>query len=683
MRRIRTAAMAFAALLLFFSVWISGHKSVEGQTQRVSTASPALQQRLDQRRLVLNRNELLRNDIIDKLEFLPRLPLPKFPFPFPDLCLIPPTTLDAAIDPHRSLFVHDRPTLDGKDFSLKRTLGQIAGQVAPIVPGTTAVSIFRQFWDTQNVPPGVVPASPHCTGTLNGFPINCPRNEGSEAVGTEAQLVVRMAEYKVIALVNRLDLAGKGWRNCGEFRIVYGKSGGGFAKNFIIFEAVLPNPKPGCREGCVQVAEFWKALSTVNDPLERAKRLEEFYYFGLPGFRPVVHVDHYNATGVTSSYGSSGSGQIRTNQFLQTGPFQPWLLKEFKTVIDCGASPCKFAIVPTMVRVNPHGTLWNEDNPDPRAGDFQADTLLQTAQLGSGNLMGISYGVDLTNDAGQSMSLVGAGFIDNYRTLMNGAAATTFRTGLVTGALTANQMANRALSQSCAGCHMPSTFGLNLPNSIGPVLTPTGSPVPSVDRWPGVVSAGFVHVDVPTTMRPELAANPAAFGVGQGQEISVALLNFFLPERKNFLLAQLNAARCSCRRRFLFLDATKRKMAIEIETRVRAQFESKFTELDQRAVELQAMNNEKDEDKSFGIAQEKASLEAERDRALSAALQEKGITLPDDELLQLKPQVMKLKAAGAAKGSVARETILRNDEVNQLLRQEPPRVTVTGSFRVH
>lgn len=681
MRKIRTAALAFTALLLFFFVWFAGDKPVEGQTQKGSTGGTGLQRRLDQRRLVLNRNELLRNDMLEKLEFLPRFPVPKFPFPFPILCLIPPTTLDAAIDPHRSLFVHDRPTLDGKDFSLKRTLGQIAGQVAPLVPGTTAVTIFRQFWDTQNVPPGVAPGGPHCTGSLNGFPINCPRNEGSEAVGTEAQIVVRMAEYKVIALVNRIDLATKGWPNCGEYRIVYGKSGGGIAKNFIIFEAVLPNPKPGCREGCVQVAEFWKALSTVNDPIVRAKRLEEFYYAGLPGFRPVVHVDHYSATGVTSSYGSSGSGQIRTNQFLQTGPFQPWLLKEFKTVIDCGSPPCKFAIVPTMVRVNPFGPLWNEDNPDPRAGDFQADTLLQTAQLGSGTLMGISYGVDLANDAGQSMSLPGAGFVDNYRQQMNGAAAIAFRIGLVTGALTANQMANRALTQSCAGCHMPSTFGLNLPNSIGSVLTPTGSLVASVDRWPGVVSAGFVHVDVPTNIRPELAANPAAFGVGLGQEISLALLNFFLPERKNFLIGQLNAARCTCKRRFLFLDVTRRKLAIDIEARVRARFESRFNELDQRAVELQAINKEGDD--SLRIAQEKESLEDEHDKALSAALKEKGIYLPDDELLQLKPQVMKLKAAGAAQGSAARESSMRNDEVNQLLRQEPPRVTVTGSFRVH
>ena len=677
MRRTKLSVAAIV-VLLFVSIWLVGNKSI-GQTQ-TTTPSTTLQQSLTQRRAVLTRHELQRNTILDQLEFLPRFPFPGPPFPFPELCLLPPATTGADIDPHRSLFVHDRPTLVGRDFSLRRTLTQIANQVAPIVPGTTAVTIFRQLWDTQNVPPGVVPASPHCTGTLNGFPINCPRNEGSEAVGTDAQIATRMGEYVPIALVNRLDLAHQGWRNCGEHRIVYGKDPAGIGKNFIIFEAVLPNPRPGCREGCVPVAEFWKSLSAINDPVDRARRLEEFYYVGLPGFRPVVHVSHYDASGVTSSYGSSGSGQIRTNQFLQTGGFQPWLLKEFKTVIDCGVAPCRFDIVPTMVRVNPHGTLWNADNLSAPGVDFRADTLLQTAQLGSGNLSGISYAVDLANDAGQSMSLAGPGFVDNYRTQMNAAADPSFRIALITGALTANQMANRAMTQSCAGCHQPTTFGLQVANSIGLVLTPPGSAVPIIDHWPGVIAAGFAHTDVPVTIRPELAANPAAFGAGQGHELSPALLDFFLPDRENFLLAQLNAARCRCRPRFRFLDATRRGLALEIEKRIHTEFEPRFNNLNQQILELQATNRPGEE--FVKLAQEKANLEAERDKALASALRQRSITLPDDEQLQLKPQALKLKA-GLARVSPAREGDLRIAEVNQLLKQEPPRRTVTGSFRTH
>ena len=682
MRRTYVTALATAALLFLF-VWISGDNSI-GQMQTTTPSAP-LQQSLIQRRAVLTRHELQRNTSLDQLEFLPRFPFPGPPFPFPELCLLPPPTSGAAIDPHRSLFVHDQPTLDGRDFSLRRTLSQIASQVVATVPGTTAVTIFRQLWDTQNSPPGVVAGAPHCTGTLNGFPINCPRREGTEAIGTDAQLLARMAEYKPIALVNRLDLAHQGWRNCGEHRIVYGKGAGGISKNFIIFEAVLPNPRPGCREGCLPVAEFWKSLSAINDPVTRARRLEEFYYNGLPGFRPVVHVNHYDATGVTSSYGGSGSGQIRTNQFLQPSPpnvfLNPWILKEFRTVIDCGASPCKFEIVPTMVKVNPHGTLWNADNLSAPAVDFRADTLLQTAQLGSGNLMGISYAVDPANDAGQSMSLAGLGFVDNYRTQMNGAVDPSFRTALITGALTANQMANRALTQSCAGCHQPTTFNLQIPNSIGPVLTPPGSIVPVTDRWPAVVVAGFVHTDIPVNVRPELLANPAAFGAGLGHEISPALLDFFLPDRENFLLAQLNAARCRCRPRFRFLDATRRGLAFEIDKRVRTEFEPRITALNERILEAQVSNRSGDE--FDRLEKEKASLEAEQDKAVASALRQRNITLPDDELLQLKPQTLKLRAASVARGSAAREGDLRVAEVNQLIRQEPPRRTVTGSFRTH
>lgn len=136
------------------------------------------------------------------------------------------------------------------------------------------------------------------------------------------------------------------------------------------------------------------------------------------------------------------------------------------------------------------------------------------------------------------------------------------------------------------------------------MTTPVGSSVPTTDTWPA--SVGFVHVKVVTDVRPEFAANPAAFGSGQGQEISSALLDCFLPARKS-----------------------------------------------------------------------------ERDKALSAELRRNGITLPDDELLNLKPESMKLKAGGIAKGNAAREAGLRTEEVNRILREEPPRRTVTGSFRVH
>jgi hypothetical protein len=642
---------------------VSAAALLYAQVQAPSTTAPApltaVAQRVEARRAFLNAQEARRLEIANDLEFSPQL-LPR-PFPFPQLCLIPPATAPGAIDPNRSLFVHDRATLDAANFTLRRTLQQIATQVTPSVPGTSAVTIFRQLWDTQTQAPGLVASSPHCSDngtTVNGYPIQCPRVERNEAVGTDPILLARMDQYPVLALVNRLDLAHQGWRNCGEYRIIYGKGGNGFAKNLIIFEAVLPNPKPGCREGCVPVAQFWKSLSAMNNGAARAAALENFYYNGLPGFRPVVHVDHYSATGVSGGYGSSGSGQIRTNQFLQG----PWTLKEFKTVIDCASGTCVFNLVPIMVKVNPFPPLWNEDDPHPNGPDFRADTVAQLTRLSSSELMKIGYDVDLKNDDGESIS---QGASDNYRNHMNAAAAVGFRALLGSGALTADQIANRALTQSCHGCHQPAGFGISVPGSIGLVNTPVGSPVPTIDHWPAALNFVHVNTNVPA-VQPELAANPAAFGAGLGQQISPALLDFFLPDRKNFLLAQLNAPRCTCVNRFRFLTPDLRLRALRIEEKVHGDFVKQLEEIEQGSVD--------DDPKArASVLEARDRILAERDRVLVAELAKGGIKLPEEEMLSLKATTVRLSASAAE----------RTKAVNELLKKEPPRRTVTGTFRPH
>jgi len=628
----------------------------------LARVSEQLKSRLKARDAHLNELERKRVRTLEGLAFFPKLP--------PRFCLLPSPTPAASIDPHRSLFVHDRPTLDGatvnpKKFTLERTLSQLASQVSMVVPGTTSQSMFRQLWDTQNAAPGQVAGGPHCDDdgqTLNGFPNAC-RSEGSEAVGSDADMLTRMAEYRPLALVNRLDLAHEGWRNCGEHRIVYGKDAGG--KNLIIFEAVLPNPKPGCREGCVPVAQFWASLSSMADPNDRAKELERFFYDGLPGYRPVVHIDHYSASGVSTSYGSSGSGQVRTNQFLQS----PWMMKEFKTAIDCGTTPCSFELVPIMVKVNPFGTLWNEDvaaSAGPfqvLAQEFQADALLNVGALGSTDLLGISFPVDLPHDAAQSFSQSHAGFVDNYREEMNAASADAFRTAFTSAGLTADQLANRALTQSCAGCHMPSTFGLNVANSIGTVTLPGGG---TTDQWPDALS--FVHVDTGTQLVSGVTV----------QRISPALEQVFLPDRKAFLVDQLNKIRCACRNRFPFLDERFRDRAVRIEDRVNKQFEPRL-----KALERDLEEAGSDPARLREVEQAIARMSAERDQQIAGELQREGIKLPANESGSLRPQVLRLKASQQAPGESRRVSSVRIQEVRRMLEQEPPRRTVTGSFRTH
>lgn len=626
------------------------------------------------RKDILIRHESFRKDLIRSFGFSED----------PASCVAPPPLTEADIDVHKSLFVHDRATLGAADFSLSHTLGQLAAQaVTAGALGETAETLFVKLWDTQAPAPGVEPSAAHCDddgGQVNGYPVSCRPSEAQQANSPATQ----MGRYHAVGLVNRFDLAHEGWRNCGEHRIVYGRSDG--QRNFIIFEAVLPNPTPGCRSGCKPVAEFWASLSdpTMTDAA-RAAALHDFFYVGLPGFREVVHIDHYTAKGAGSSYGSSGSGQVRTNQFLQG----PWLLKEFSLALDCGASPCVATVVPTMVKVNPFGTLWNQevasDLASPfqvRATSFQGDFLSQVASLsgvdgGTCPAAGVDigkmgYAVDPLFDAAESAQTGAAP--DNYRSAFNPAGAVVaglFRQQLAASpdlcGLTATQVVNRALSSSCAGCHEPGSFGLSAPGALGPVVTPAGP----ASAWPN--SLGFVHTQ----------ETADATGI---HALSPALLDVFLPLRRTFLVDQLNAETCNCVRKFGSLPGADRSRAIEIEKRIIEKFAPRIRqELDQlnRAKEAARAKKTIVSQKLVAASRARiAKLVIEREQQLIAELAKAQIqvesTVPDR-----RPQPLQLDAAKLARGDKKKEGELRRQAVRQLVSAEPPRRTVTGHFRVH
>ena len=176
---------------------------------------------------------LERSDIKISLEDIRKLDLSRLKsvraLGFEDgaMCITPMPIAAPNVDMHRSLFVHDDATLSAGNFSLRRTLQKLADDVVASVPGTTPETIFKQFWDTQNDAANQETAgNPHCSdnnGKINGIPMNrCPRPEGIEASGTAADVISRINnDYKPVALVNRIDLADQGWKNCGEHRIVY------------------------------------------------------------------------------------------------------------------------------------------------------------------------------------------------------------------------------------------------------------------------------------------------------------------------------------------------------------------------------------------------------------------------------------------------------------------------------
>lgn len=386
-----------------------------------------------------------------------------------------PSCVDAAAEPEielitdRSLFVHDKATLDAADFSLSAVLNQLATQFNQrnLQNPVSGREIFARFWDTQNVPPGMIAGGDKCTGSLNGFSLECRPAEGVQASDPDRF----MNSYIPIALVNRFDLRDKeNFNDCGEYRIVYAlKQAGVFGRNFIIFEAQLPNPTPGQVAGCMGYANFWSDLSLEDDPKIRADELHRFYFEGLieSEIPAVIHIDHYS------------TGQIRTNQFLDSS----WNLKEFKTEIN---SQGLSVIKPVTVKSNPVADLFNANRNDAQALAFQSEFILNLDSL----LIDFDHFSLANSDQhnnGQSHASGPLTSENFYAIPVFATSETNFRRALdnklaqVNSSLTPQQVINRATAMTCAGCHEPFQFGLTQANAIGPG-----------ESWPN--STGFTHV---------------------------------------------------------------------------------------------------------------------------------------------------------------------------------------------
>jgi hypothetical protein len=422
---------------------------------------------------------------------------PIFPAPLP-FCPPPDGTRPDATLVNTDPFVLSR-------FALGRVYKQL---VALSGAGTSPTALYQQMWDTLDQGAAAkFPAAPHCDDaappSINGFPIDCPRPE----------VVLKnspTSSFVPVALFNRFDLAPADGSHCGEYRIVYAMRSGAAGRNFIIFEGILPNPKPECGlEECRPVVKFWENLAS-HDPATAAGQaaladgLEAFYFKGLPGFSPVVHPEHYGATGGGGGYGQKSGGQIRTNMFVD---FRQWQLREFHLVQKRGFPASVLELEPVTVKTNPFHEMFNvlEPAPDPRAPAFRATFPGQAGPLANDNVNLLSMNIKDVYNAGQSTAQAPA---EHYEfQLQLGALPNPFSTAIDAQLafvgrpdLTARDVARRATTQSCAGCHELSN---NQP--LGGIVNP---------KWPP--SRRFVHVD------------EASF-------LSKALWCTFLPHRKGIL----------------------------------------------------------------------------------------------------------------------------------------------------
>ncbi|MEC8022337.1 MAG: hypothetical protein VX223_00285, partial [Myxococcota bacterium] len=382
------------------------------------------------------------------------------------------------VDKNLSLIVTDTAALEL--FPHDEVLGQILATSGSTNATQTANTVFQQWWGSQRERTALDPAHhPFCDdngGQINGFDIACPRAESvleNHVPNT----------HTPVALVNRFDLAPLNGGHCGEYRIVYALTNGAPGRNFIIYEAVLPNPDPACGiESCRPVAEFWASLTDEPDASVRAALLQDFYFNGLPGFAPVIQAAHYGL-------GSPVAGQIRTNQFMGG----PWNLREFNTALECDpADPatCDLLIRQTTVKGNPSPSVVDGSAGTPLTNDFETDFIAQLPLLTPATEDINQLLMDTSDDFNTGESISQGGSPNSSIYFPSFALATAIDNALpVTSNLGSGDIIARLQTQTCGGCHQTSgNANLGTQDSgAAPLMWPAKSPM-------------FVHIDENSTL---------------------------------------------------------------------------------------------------------------------------------------------------------------------------------------
>lgn len=419
---------------------------------------------------------------------------------------------EAQIDWERSLVIRDANLLEG--FTFKRVMDQIVETSGD--PDMTSLELYQRWWDTMNAANIQQPFIPSEGGELarfdqpcdqnmsdgltffNDFPVECPRIEGILAytnpfeetiTNSEGEEVVNPDSYVPVGLFNRLDLAASDGSHCGEMRIVFAKRSGlafeenqsllppGGDRNLLIFEAVIPNPKPECGvEACLPLAQQWHKLSRVKNQNALRHLLENLYFEGTDEFPPAIHADHLGPNG----------GHVRTNQFMPAisvdrltqpgGPprgFTAWQLRDFKLTKDCnGSGTCELGIKQLPIDDNPFGALFApEPNPWPQSEGFKSQFLTQIRGLAGPNLKTIFMDLDskyLASESNAPVACLPAGtpgappgsaipddscYDKHFDPESQFAEDIQAKLDEIGSSLTPTQIVQRADTLSCAGCH--------------------------------------------------------------------------------------------------------------------------------------------------------------------------------------------------------------------------------------
>lgn len=424
-------------------------------------------------------------------------------------------------------------------FSLRRTLETVlrtAGKSTQTPAGGESPmnGALRQLWDAHNTRAGAKTstANPHCDdtknaeglATLNGFPVQCPRNEGVMATpGTDLLSPAAAAYFYPIALMNRLDLRDDAAATCGEFRVIYGRkdaNGAGIGgRALVIFEAAFPNPRPDLGQGgCQPLADLWAGLSAPQVTASQARTtLAKLYYEGITvayadgrtvTTGPVLHADNLGIK----------RGQVRTNEFMNGSADVRWQLREYKTRI---AADGRLIFAPEYVKANPWPGLFDSATgsdafstwfvsqvPNLAINDVNTFFLDDKKEYGAGQ--SDSHNIPLTIQGPRGDVTEFANDYARFASL-GLTLAVRRKLGDIGSSLSPANIFDRATAVSCGGCHQHSSN-----DNLGGGIT-----------WPA--SGAFVHVDeTPATA----AGTTDAFGqAGKSFAVSPALRDVFLPAR--------------------------------------------------------------------------------------------------------------------------------------------------------
>ena len=360
----------------------------------------------------------------------------------------------------------------------------------------TPLLLMQKMFDTNNdLATGRFQSVPHCNSNSNGAHVNgpaaqCPRKEGALADSTGFFEPGHPDRFIPVAAVNRFDLTTVSGNSCGEYRLIYAKESGLTDPDdrvFMILEATLPNPHPGCLLGCRPIAEYWKSLEAEKDPAALGEKLRTFFLNGIDDFGPPM--DPMNlGLGSSGGYNGGFTGQVRLSQHVG----DEWELRQFSAGFDMKGS---LSFVPVLVGNNPFPAYFEPVQATDSAllaetkQLFMDDFVITSVdQLAASRVQDMSASVNLFFLSGESA--LGGQAVNDYVARVQGNdelldliqdhidAAGLGADCPAGDPLTADSIVRRAAVQSCAGCHAPSKFlgpdrelgcGMTFPESLGEV----------------------------------------------------------------------------------------------------------------------------------------------------------------------------------------------------------------------